>query len=84
MTKLEWVSPHAVQNNFPKDAVTEGLEISITAYPARSCRNVADGATITLQNGRRLFFGGSAPHDGLDLNGKPCIYNLKSTTCHLP
>jgi hypothetical protein len=82
--QIEGASPNAlVQNDFPKDAVTEGMEISITAYPARSGKNVADGATITFQNGTRLFFGGSAPHDGLDKEGNPCIYNVKSTTCSL-
>ncbi len=82
--QIEGASPNAlVVNKFPKEAVTEGLQISITAYPARDGRNVADGATITFQDGRRLFFGGSAPKDGLDKDGNPCKYSASSTTCRL-
>ncbi len=37
--QIEGASPNAlVQNKFPKDAVTQGMEISITAYPARSAK----------------------------------------------
>ena len=58
---------------FPKESVTAGIEISITVYPARSGEELADGATITFKDGKRIFFGGSAPVDGLDKDGRPCI-----------
>lgn len=69
------------QRNFPKQSLTAGLEISITAYPAKNGDNAADGATITFKDGKRIFFGGSAPVDGLDPDGKPCIRNIKNPSC---
>jgi hypothetical protein len=46
----------------------------MTAYPAKNGESMADGATITFRDGTRLFYGGSAPVDGLDKEGKPCIF----------
>jgi len=59
--------------NFPKDSLVVGMEISMTVYPAKNGETLADGGTITFPDGKRLFFGGSAPVDGLDKDGKPCI-----------
>ncbi len=73
------MNPYAVRN-FPKELVTAGIEISITAYPAKNGEKIADGATITFRDGKRAFFGGSAPVDGLDENGRPCIVR-RNTTC---
>ena len=61
--------------------MTAGIEISITVYPARSGEHLADGATITFMNGKRIFFGGSAPVDGLDKDGKPCLINRSDPWC---
>lgn len=73
--RIEGASMHAYEvRDFPKKLVTPGLEISITAYPAKSGEPMADGATITFKDGKRIFFGGSAPIDGRDLDGKPCVF----------
>jgi len=72
--RIEGASMNAYAiRKFPRDSVTAGIEISITAYPAKNGANMADGATITLKSGTRVFFGGSAPVDGLDQDGRPCI-----------
>jgi hypothetical protein len=72
--RIEGASMNAYAlRKFPKESVTVGIEISITVYPAKNEANMADGATITLKNGKRIFFGGSAPVDGLDKDGRPCI-----------
>jgi hypothetical protein len=77
--RIEGGSPEALAlRKFPKESVTSGIEISITVYPARSGENLADGATITFKDGKRIFFGGSAPVDGLDKDGRPCI--LRAST----
>src|SRR5215472_4273575 len=50
--RIEGGSPEQLLlRKFPKDAVTTGIEISISAYPARTGENLADGATITFQDG---------------------------------
>ena len=74
------MSAYAIRK-FPKESVTAGMEISITAYPARNGGNMADGGTITLKNGTRMFFGGSAPVDGLDKDGRPCILHQGIPGC---
>ena len=75
--RIEGGSPEALAiRKFPKESVAVGLEISITVYPARSGENMAEGATITSKEGKRIFFGGSAPVDGIDKDGKPCIFRL--------
>ena len=72
--RIEGGSPEALQSRkFPKEAMTPGIEIAISVYPSRSGEKLADGATITLPDGKRFFFGGSAPVDGLDNDGRPCI-----------
>jgi hypothetical protein len=72
--RIEGGSPEALEfRKFPKQTLTQGTEITITVYPAKSRENTADGATVTLQDGKRAFFGGSAPVDGVDKDGKPCI-----------
>ena len=71
------MNAYAVRN-FPKELVTAGIEIS--AYPAKNGDKMADGATITFKDGRRVFFGGSAPVDGLDEEGRPCIVR-RNTAC---
>lgn len=48
--RIEGGSPaEMASRKFPKESITAGVEISITAYPAKSGENVADGATITFQ-----------------------------------
>jgi hypothetical protein len=80
--RIEGGSPEALAlRKFPKESVTAGIEISITVYPARSFEHFADGATITFMDGNRIFFGGSAPVDGLDEDGKPCIINRSDPRC---
>ena len=85
--RIEGGSPEALAiRKFPKESVTAGVEISITVYPARSGENMAEGATITFKEGKRIFFGGSAPVDGIDKDGKPCIFRLVqgiSSVCQL-
>ena len=79
--RIEGASMNAYAvRNFPKESVAAGIEISITVYPAKSGASVADGATITFKDGKRIFFGGSAPADGLDEAGKPCIVR-RNTGC---
>ena len=73
--RIEGASMNAYENrDFPKKLVTQGIELSITAYPAKNGEPTADGATITFKDGKRIFFGGSAPVDGRDDDGKPCIF----------
>ena len=72
--RIEGASPEALAvSRFPKDSVAPGMEISISVYPARSGEGLADGGTITFPDGKRTFFRGSAPVDGLDNAGRPCI-----------
>lgn len=73
------VSSYEVRK-FPKETLAPGIQISITAYPAKNGENVADGATVTLPDGKRVFFGGSGPIDGLDVDGKPCLFG-KDPAC---
>jgi hypothetical protein len=83
--RIEGASPNALSHrNFPKDALPAGLEISITVYPAKSGENLADGGTIIFASGKRFFFGGSAPVDGVDKDGKPCVYRAGSQACRFP
>jgi hypothetical protein len=80
--QIEGKSPNALAvGKFPKESVITGIEISITAYPAKSGENIADGATITFKDGKRLFFGGSAKVDGLDKEVMPCILNFSNASC---
>ena len=72
--RIEGASMNAYAiRKFPRESILVGIEISITAYPAKNGADIADGATITLKNGTRIFFGGSAPIDGVDQYGRPCI-----------
>jgi|SRR5579862_5823899 len=87
--RIEGGSPEALAlRKFPKESVTAGIEISITVYPARSGENLADGATITFKDGKKIFFGGSAPVDGLDKDGRPCVVGKSpqgaALTCRNP
>jgi hypothetical protein len=83
--RIEGASPGAMAfRNFSKDSLPVGLEISITVYPAKSGVNVADGGTITFADGKRFFFGGSAPVDGVDKDGKPCVHISGSQACRFP
>jgi hypothetical protein len=76
--RIEGASMNAyATRKFPRESVTAGIEISITAYPGKNGANMADGATITFKNGTRIFFGGSAPVDGLDEDGRPCIFGRR-------
>lgn len=71
--RIEGASQSAyASRKFPKESLTKGIEISITGYPAKNGESMADGGTITFKDGKRIFFGGSAPIDGLDEDGKPC------------
>lgn len=81
--RIEGASMNAYQGRqFPKESVKNGVKISITVYPAKDGSHTADGGTITFKSGKRVFFGGSAPVDGLDGNGRPCIFHV-GTDCRM-
>lgn len=58
-----------IRRGFRKDAVTEGMEITIEGFQAKNGRLRANGRDLVLPDGKRLFMGSSgtgAPRDGRD------------------
>jgi hypothetical protein len=58
-----------VRRGFRKDAVKEGLEITVEGFRAKNGAFRANGRDLVLPDGKRLFMGSSgtgAPQDGRD------------------
>jgi DNA/RNA endonuclease YhcR with UshA esterase domain len=58
-----------IRRGFRKDAVTEGMEITVEGFQAKNGRLRANGRDLVLPGGKRLFMGSSgtgAPQDGRD------------------
>jgi hypothetical protein len=58
-----------IRRGFRKDAVTEGMEITIEGFQAKNGKMRANGRDLVLPDGKRLFMGSSgtgAPKDGKD------------------
>src|SRR6185295_15346952 len=63
---VEWMieggSPNAlIRQGITKNSLPIGTELLIDGYQAKDGANRAVGKDVTLVDGRRLFFGGSAP-----------------------
>jgi DNA/RNA endonuclease YhcR with UshA esterase domain len=58
-----------IRRGFRKDAVTEGMEITVDGFQAKNGKLRANGRDLVLPDGKRLFMGSSgtgAPQDGRD------------------
>ena len=58
-----------IRRGFRKDAVTEGMEITVEGFQAKNGKMRANGRDLVLPDGKRLFMGSSgtgAPRDGRD------------------
>jgi hypothetical protein len=63
---VEWMieggSPNAlIRQGITKNSLPIGTELLIDGYQAKDGANRAVGKDVTLADGRKLFFGGSAP-----------------------
>jgi hypothetical protein len=59
---FEGGSPNSLlKNGVTKNTLPVGTEIIVNAYQARSGENKGVGVNMTFPDGRKLFFGGSAP-----------------------
>ena len=62
-----------IRRGFRKDAVTEGMEITVEGFQAKNGAMRANGRDLVLPDGKRLFMGSSgtgAPRDGRDTTEK--------------
>lgn len=58
-----------IRRGFRKDAVTQGMEITVEGFQAKNGAMRANGRDLVLPDGKRLFMGSSgtgAPRDGRD------------------
>jgi hypothetical protein len=58
-----------IRRGFRRDAVTEGMEITVEGFQAKNGAMRANGRDLVLPDGKRLFMGSSgtgAPRDGRD------------------
>jgi hypothetical protein len=63
---VEWMieggSPNAlIRQGITKNSLPIGTELLVDGYQAKDGANRAVGKDVTLADGRKLFFGGSAP-----------------------
>ena len=59
---FEGGSPNSlIKNGVTKNTLPTGTEIIVTAFQAKTGENKAVGVSMTFADGRKLFFGGSAP-----------------------
>jgi hypothetical protein len=59
---IEGGSPNAlIRQGITKNSLPIGTELLIDGYQAKDGANRAVGKDVTLADGRKLFFGGSAP-----------------------
>ena len=62
-----------IRRGFRRDAVTEGMEITVEGFQAKNGKMRANGRDLVLPDGKRLFMGSSgtgAPRDGRDTTEK--------------
>ena len=71
---IEGGTPNTLlRRGFTKDAVKEGLEITVEGFRAKNGKLRANGRDLILPDGKRLFMGSSgtgAPQDGRDATEK--------------
>ena len=71
---IEGGTPNTLlRRGFTKDAVKEGLEITVEGFRAKNGKLRANGRDLILPDGKRLFMGSSgtgAPADGRDSTEK--------------
>ena len=61
---VECGSPNIMlRRGFTKRSLEVGTVLDIQGYMAKSGENKANGSSVTFQDGRRLFVGGSNPDD---------------------
>lgn len=61
---VECGSPNIMlRRGFTKRSLETGTVLDIHGYQAKSGENKANGSSVTFQDGRRLFVGGSNPDD---------------------
>jgi hypothetical protein len=61
---VEGGSPNImIRRGFTKRSLEAGVEIFVEGYRAKNGENKANGSSITFQDGKRLFVGGSNPDD---------------------
>ena len=61
---VECGSPNIMlRRGFTKRSLEVGTVLEIQGYMAKSGENKANGSSVTFQDGRRLFVGGSNPDD---------------------
>lgn len=59
---FEGGSPNSlIRHGVTKETLPVGTEIIVNGYQARSGQNKGVGVNLTFPDGRKLFFGGSAP-----------------------
>ena len=59
---IEGGSPNALfRQGFTKDSLPPGSEIIVEGFQAKDGANRGVGSNITFKDGKKLFFGGSAP-----------------------
>ena len=59
---FEGGSPNSlIKNGVTKNTLPVGTEIIVNGYQAKNGENKAVGVNMTFPDGRKLFFGGSAP-----------------------
>ena len=61
---VEGGSPNILlRRGFTKESLEIGTELTVEGYRAKNGLNRANGSNITFKDGRRIFLGGSNPHD---------------------
>ena len=59
---IEGGSPNAlIRQGITKNSLPIGTELRVDGYRSKDGANKAVGKDVTLADGRKLFFGGSAP-----------------------
>jgi Family of unknown function (DUF6152) len=59
---IECGSPNIMlRRGFTKDSLQAGTELQVEGYQAKNGSNRANGSSVTFQDGRKLFVGGSNP-----------------------
>lgn len=67
-TATEWMvecGPPGVmfRRGFTQKSLTQGTKLIVQGYQAKNGENKANGSSVTFEDGRKLFVGGSNPDD---------------------
>lgn len=52
-----------LRRGFNKNSLAAGTQLTVQGYQAKSGENRANGSSVTFDDGRKLFVGGSNPDD---------------------